>query len=128
MNMVHNALLKIFPEARRVGFGKAYIFVQVKECSLSPINIWLAGKRVEKFKLGSAGSSNQVSATTFRDCLADGPRSIFCCRSAQLLFGLENLDIHSLSRERLASNKLGFSPCLATTRADKLKEPLNKSV
>src|SRR6266496_6022888 len=99
MNKVHNALLEIFPEARRVGFGKAYILVQVKECSLSPINIWLADKHVEKFKLGSAGSSNQVGAAMFGDCLADDFRSIIRRRLAQLLFGPENPDIHSLFSE-----------------------------
>src|SRR6058998_1837853 len=99
MNTVHNALLKIFPEAGQVRFGKAYIFVQVKECSLNPINIWLAGKRVEKFKLGSAGSRNQVSAATLGDCLADDPRSIRGRRLAQFLFGPENPYIHSLFSE-----------------------------
>src|SRR5437773_11790709 len=105
MHTVHNPLLKIFPEARRVGFGKANIFIQVKECSLSPINIWLAGKRVEKFKLGSAGSRNQVSAATLCDCLADDPRSIRCRRLAQLLFGPENLNVHSLFLKRSRATK-----------------------
>jgi hypothetical protein len=105
MNMVHNAFLKIFPEARRVGLRKAYILVQVKECSLSPINIWLDDKRVQKFKLGSAGSSNQVGAATLADCLADDPRSIRRRRLSQLLFGPENLNIQSLFPKRSRPTK-----------------------
>src|ERR1041385_7822968 len=86
MNDTHNSLLQVLPKAGWMGLRETHIFVQVKKCGLSPINVGLMNKRLEKFKLRSSRSCNHVSVAMFGNGITDDLRSIRRCCLAHLLF------------------------------------------